>query len=69
MADRMAKDPVPALRASCSPADYADEATLERHRSGSATSRSMMRSNLPERATIPTYAELGRDVYAKEVLV
>jgi acetoin:2,6-dichlorophenolindophenol oxidoreductase subunit alpha len=68
MADRMAQDPVPALRESLIAGGHADEATL-------AALESEARQQIKEAVEFarasdyPDVEELGRDVYAQEVAV
>jgi pyruvate dehydrogenase E1 component alpha subunit len=68
MADRMAKDPVPALRESLIADGHADESTLESLES-QAREQITDAVEFARNSDYPDVAELGRDVYAEEVAV
>jgi TPP-dependent pyruvate/acetoin dehydrogenase alpha subunit len=68
MADRMAKDPVPALRERLLADGYADESALSAIE-GEATASIDDALEFARNSEYPDVAELGRDVYAEEVLV
>ncbi len=68
MAERMAKDPVPALRARLIADGLADEATLTaiEVEAGAKIDDAI---EFARQSDYPDVEELGRDVYAEEVLV
>jgi TPP-dependent pyruvate/acetoin dehydrogenase alpha subunit len=68
MADRMAKDPVPALRERLLADGHADESALSAIE-GEATANIEDALEFARKSDYPDVAELGRDVYAEEVLV
>jgi acetoin:2,6-dichlorophenolindophenol oxidoreductase subunit alpha len=68
MADRVAKDPVPALRERLLADGHADEPTLSAIE-GEATANIEDAVEFARNSDYPDVAELGRDVYAEEVLV
>jgi acetoin:2,6-dichlorophenolindophenol oxidoreductase subunit alpha len=68
MADRVAKDPVPALRERLLADGYADESALSAIE-GEATANIDDALEFARNSDYPDVAELGRDVYAEEVLV
>jgi pyruvate dehydrogenase E1 component alpha subunit len=68
MADRMAKDPVPALRERLLSEGHADESALSAIE-GEANANIDDALEFARNSEYPDVAELGRDVYAEEVLV
>jgi acetoin:2,6-dichlorophenolindophenol oxidoreductase subunit alpha len=68
MADRMAKDPVPALRENLIADGHADEAALQELDSR-ARQQITDAVEFARNSDYPDVAELGRDVYAEEVAV
>lgn len=68
MADRMAKDPVPALRENLIADGHADEAALQELESR-ARQQITDAVEFARNSDYPDVAELGRDVYAEEVAV
>jgi acetoin:2,6-dichlorophenolindophenol oxidoreductase subunit alpha len=68
MADRMAKDPVPALRENLIADGHADESALQELESR-ARQQITDAVEFARNSDYPDVAELGRDVYAEEVAV
>jgi len=68
MADRMANDPVPALRERLIVDGHADEATLSAIEDEAYANLSDA-VEFARNSDYPDVSELGRDVYAEEVLV
>jgi pyruvate dehydrogenase E1 component alpha subunit len=68
MSDRMAKDPVPALRQSLITDGHADEATLD-SLENQAREQIADAVEFARNSDYPDMAELGRDIYAEEVAV
>lgn len=68
MADRMAKDPVPAMRRQLLDDNYADEATLNAIEA-EANKQIDDALQFARESDYPDESELARDVYAEEVLV
>lgn len=68
MADRVAKDPVPAMRQLLIDDGYADDAALTAIE-GNASQQIEDALQFARESEYPDVSELGRDVYAEEVLV
>lgn len=68
MADRMAKDPVPAMRQHFLDGGHADEAALNAIEAD-ATAQIDDALQFARESEYPDFSELGRDVYVEEVLV